>query len=55
LKLPSPTGLKIDVEGDEGKVFRGAIKTVKSKKPMPIFESMIYDTERGYGLVYAIK
>ena len=39
LDVPRPSVMKVDVEGHEGEVFRGAKKTLAEHKPMIVFES----------------
>ena len=41
LALPQPSVLKIDVEGHEAAVLRGAEKTIRNARPMIIFESCV--------------
>jgi|GEM_PF-2052740 FkbM family methyltransferase len=47
-ELPSPNVIKIDVEGGELDVFKGAAETIRKQPPLIIFESD-YNTDRfGY-------
>jgi FkbM family methyltransferase len=41
LGLPAPSVMKIDVEGHEAAVLRGAAQTIREARPMIIFESWI--------------
>ncbi len=40
-RIPPPDVLKIDVEGAELGVFRGAVKLLESKRPIVLFESFV--------------
>jgi hypothetical protein len=40
-RIPPPDVLKIDVEGAELGVFRGAVKLLESKRPVVLFESFV--------------
>ncbi len=44
LQLPNPTLIKIDVEGHEAAVLRGAWRTIDENRPMIIFESWANDS-----------
>lgn len=40
-RIPPPDVLKVDAEGAEPAVFRGAVHLLKSKRPMILFESLV--------------
>ena len=47
--IPAPTVIKIDVEGAEWDVFRGAAQTISTHRPAIIFESDCNTARFGYG------